>query len=89
MFDVDKFADYNKKDLFKKAKHARCYYCFKIVTTEDFLKWEKEGFVVWDQHDHCFCQHCSVDAILPEHEEYDIFDDDFMQEMHQYWFGYY
>lgn len=82
---LEKFSKYNNRKLFEKVKNARCYYCGSKMLVEDILKLENE-YVVWDKKGSCFCPYCSVDAVLPEHEDYDIMDDDFIHRMFNYWF---
>ena len=83
--NLEKFSSYNNKKLFENVENARCYFCGTKFLTKDILNPSKE-YIIWDKHGFCFCQYCSVDSVLPEHEDYDISDDVFIQKMYDYWF---
>ena len=87
--DIERFATYNKKENFIKNKKARCYYCGKIIENSELFENEKDGYITWGKNGVAFCPHCNVDALLPEHLDYDIFDNQFIKEMALYWFDEY
>jgi hypothetical protein len=68
---------------------GRCYFCGKIIENSELFENEKDGYVTWDKNGIAFCPYCNVDALLPEHSDYDIFDDVFIKEMALYWFNEY
>jgi len=87
--DLEKFRNYNKKSNFKIDKKSRCYFCGKIIENSELFEIEKDGYIMWDKNGIAFCPYCNVDALLPEHLDYDIFDDVFIKEMALYWFNEY
>lgn len=83
-------ANQNKIENFEKVEYYRCYYRGCILKTETLFEELKksDGYPVMNGNGGCFCQRCGIiDAIIPESEEYDIDDDNFMQAMAIYWFN--
>ena len=86
---IKKAAKENNLENFKKSEYYRCYYCGEKLKSETIFQElrEKNGYLVMDRSGICFCQNCSIDAIIPEHNDWDLVDDRFFQAMALYWFN--
>ena len=86
---IKKAAKENNFEMFKKVEYYRCYYCGKKLKSQTLFDelTKKDGYIVMDGGGICFCQNCGIDAIIPEHKDYDIDDDRFIQAMALYWFN--
>ena len=77
--EAHKFCYDNKKYLINDTK-CGCFYCLKIFDPKLIKECsnEKSGTAL--------CPYCGIDSVIAEKSGYKI-TDEFMNEMHKFWFG--
>ncbi|WP_246369395.1 cytoplasmic protein [Listeria rustica] len=76
--NAHKFSSNNKIWL-AKAERCGCFYCLELFAPSEITDW-------LEIEDTALCPNCMIDAILPESNLLPL-SREFLNEMHQEWFG--
>ena len=73
----------NRKEIINFSE-CGCFYCLRYFNPKEIKEWV-DSADIFEEGQTALCPFCGIDSVLPG--SCDIRNQDFMSEMHEYWFG--
>lgn len=70
----------NNRESLMQDKICGCFYCLEIFEPSEIKRWLNEGSGT------AICPYCQIDSVIGESSGYPI-TKEFLQKMHEQWFG--